>query len=94
MTVDITLNIGSQAQTVEVSGDAPLIDTQSAEQATNLSGELLRNIPITGRHDWSDSLQITPGASLVLRATQRVDRHIFCADRRMRIMLRCWTVWI
>jgi hypothetical protein len=27
----------------------------------NLSGELLRSIPITGRHDWSDSLQITPG---------------------------------
>lgn len=61
VTVDIGLNVGSQAQTVEVSGDAPLIDTQSAEQATNLSGELLRNVPITGRHDWSDSLQLTPG---------------------------------
>src|ERR1700723_1252950 len=61
VTVDIGLNVGSQNQTVEVSGDAPLIDTQSAEQAVNLSGELLRNIPITGRHDWSDSLQITPG---------------------------------
>jgi hypothetical protein len=61
VTVDIELKVGSQAQTVEVSGDAPLIDTQSAEQATNLSGELLRNVPITGRHDWSDSLQITPG---------------------------------
>lgn len=61
VTVDITLNIGSQMQTVEVSGEAPLIDTQSAEQAVNLSGELLRNVPITGRHDWSDSLQLTPG---------------------------------
>ena len=61
VTVDIALKIGSQAQTVEVSGDAPLIDTQSVEQATNLSGELLRNVPITGRHDWSDSLQLTPG---------------------------------
>jgi hypothetical protein len=61
VTVDIPLKVGSQSQTVEVSGDAPLIDTQSAEQTVNLSGELLRNIPITGRHDWSDSLQITPG---------------------------------
>ncbi len=61
VTVDITLNVGSQAQSVEVSGEAPLIDTQSAEQAVNLSGELLRNVPITGRHDWSDSLQLTPG---------------------------------
>jgi hypothetical protein len=61
VTVDIALKVGSQSQVVEVSGDAPVIDTQSAEQAVNLSGELLRNIPITGRHDWSDSLQITPG---------------------------------
>jgi hypothetical protein len=61
VTVDIVLKIGSTSQTVEVSGETPLIDTQSAEQATNLSGELLRNIPVTGRHDWSDSLQITPG---------------------------------
>jgi hypothetical protein len=61
VTVDIPLKIGSQSQTVKVSGDAPLIDTQSAEQAVNLSGGLLRNVPITGRHDWSDSLQVTPG---------------------------------
>jgi hypothetical protein len=61
VTVDIAVKVGSQTQTVEVSGDAPVIDTQSAEQAVNLSGELLRNVPITGRHDWSDSLQITPG---------------------------------
>ncbi len=61
VTVDVPLKIGSETQSVQVSGDAPLIDTQSAEQAVNLSGELLRNIPITGRHDWSDSLQITPG---------------------------------
>jgi Carboxypeptidase regulatory-like domain/TonB-dependent Receptor Plug Domain len=61
VTVGIQLKVGSENQVVEVAGDAPLIDTQSAEQATNLSGELLRNIPVTGRHDWSDSLQITPG---------------------------------
>jgi len=61
VTVDIPLKVGLQSQTVEVRGDAPLIDTQSAEQVVNLSGELLRNIPITGRHDWSDTLQITPG---------------------------------
>ena len=61
VTVDVQLKIGSESQTVKVSGDAPLIDTQSAEQATNLSGEFLRSIPVTGRHDWSDSLQVTPG---------------------------------
>ncbi len=61
VTVDIPLSTGSQTEVVEVAGDPPLIDTQNPEQAVNLSGELLRNVPITGRHDWSDSLQITPG---------------------------------
>jgi Carboxypeptidase regulatory-like domain len=61
VTVDVQLKIGSADQTVQVSGEVPLIDTQSAEQAINLSGELLRSVPITGRHDWSDSLQITAG---------------------------------
>ncbi|HTV15728.1 MAG TPA: TonB-dependent receptor [Acidobacteriaceae bacterium] len=61
VTVDIPLQLGSQTQTVKVTGDAPLIDTESAEQAVNLSGTMLRNVPITGRHDWSDSLQVTPG---------------------------------
>ncbi len=61
VTVDIGLKVGSETQSIEVAGEAPLIDTQSAEQAVNLSGELLRNIPVTGRHDWSDSLQVTPG---------------------------------
>ena len=61
VTVDISLQLGSQTETVKVSGNAPLIDTENAEQAVNLSGGLLRNVPITGRHDWSDSLQVTPG---------------------------------
>jgi hypothetical protein len=61
VTVDIALKVGAQTQSVVVSGDAPLIDAQSAEQAVNLSGALLRDLPITVRHDWSDSLQITPG---------------------------------
>jgi hypothetical protein len=61
VTVDIPLKIGSQSQTVEVSGDAPLLETQSAEQSVNLSGDLLRNLPLSGRHEWSDALQITPG---------------------------------
>ena len=61
VTVDITLQVGSQTQTVEVSGEAPLLETQSAENSVNLSGSLLRSLPLSGRHEWSDVLQITPG---------------------------------
>ncbi len=61
VTVNISLKLGEQTSKVVVSGDAPLIDAQSAQQAVNLSGDLLRNVPVTVRHDWSDSLQLTPG---------------------------------
>jgi hypothetical protein len=61
VSVDIPLKVGAQTEKVVVSGDAPLIDAESAQQAVNLSGDLLRNVPISVRHDWSDSLQLTPG---------------------------------
>lgn len=61
ISVVVALTLGSEEQTVQVVSDAPLIDTQNAEQSINLSGEILRNVPITGRHDWSDALQLTPG---------------------------------
>lgn len=61
ITVDIQLKVGSLKETIEVSGETPLIETQSAEQSVNLSGDLLRNLPLSGRHEWSDALQITPG---------------------------------
>jgi hypothetical protein len=61
LTVDVDLQVGNVSQTVEVSGASTLIDTESSEQAINISGELLRNLPLTGRREWSDTLQLTPG---------------------------------
>jgi hypothetical protein len=61
VTVDIQLKVGSSTQTIEVSGEPPLLETQSAEQSVNLSGNLLRELPLSGRHEWSDALQVTPG---------------------------------
>ncbi len=61
VSVDIPLKLGAQTEKVVVTGEAPLIDAESAQQAVNLSGDLLRDTPITVRHDWSDSLQLTPG---------------------------------
>ena len=41
--------------------DVPLIDTFSSEQSVAISGELIRSLPLTGRREWSDTLQLTPG---------------------------------
>jgi hypothetical protein len=60
--LDVGIQVGQVSQSVDVvSGDAPLLDTVSAEQSVNISGELVRNLPLTGRREWSDTLQLTPG---------------------------------
>jgi hypothetical protein len=62
LTLDLELQVGNGNQPVEVTaGDTPLLETVSAEQAVDLSGELVRNLPLTGRREWSDTLQLTPG---------------------------------
>ena len=60
--LDIDLTVGNVNQTVEVSAvDTPLLETVSAEQAIDISGEMVRSLPLTGRREWSDTLQLTPG---------------------------------
>jgi hypothetical protein len=60
--LDIDLIVGDVNQTVEVTAaDVPLLETVSAEQAVDISGELVRSLPLTGRREWSDTLQLTPG---------------------------------
>jgi hypothetical protein len=67
ITLDIGLQLGNVSQSVEVSaGDSPLLETFSAEQAVDISGELVRNLTLTGRREWSDTLQLTSG---ILSAT-------------------------
>ena len=60
--LDASLKVGEVSLSVEVTkGEAPLIDTLSSEQTVNISGELIRSLPLTGRREWSDTLQLTPG---------------------------------
>ena len=62
ITLDISLQVGNLNQTVDVTAaDTPLLDTVSAEQSVDISGELVRSLPLTGRREWSDTLQLTPG---------------------------------
>ena len=39
-----------------------IIDTFSSEQSVAISGELIRSLPLTGRREWSDTLQLTSRA--------------------------------
>lgn len=60
--LDISLRVGNLSEAVAVTGSAStIIDTFSSEQSVAISGELIRSLPLTGRREWSDTLQLTPG---------------------------------
>lgn len=59
--LDLELTIGSISETVVVQKEAPLIESKTAVQAVNVSGDLQRALPITPKREWSGSLQLAPG---------------------------------
>jgi len=60
-TVNFTLNVAKSQQTVEVSGEAPLINPGNANTSTNLSAPALENLPNPGG-DLTYPLQFAAGA--------------------------------
>jgi hypothetical protein len=61
LTVDISLKLGNLAETVTVSGDSPMIETNRPTSVLNIDGELVRAAPITSRRLFSDALDLAPG---------------------------------
>ena len=57
--IDSTLAVGSVAETVTVSGAAPVVDSLHAGTTTNFNLELLQNIPST-RTSWFDTVAFMP----------------------------------
>jgi carboxypeptidase family protein/TonB-dependent receptor-like protein len=58
--VDAHLSTGSTTQTVEVSGAAPLVNTNSPDFAGVVEQETLRNLPVSN-YRWSSYALLTPG---------------------------------
>jgi hypothetical protein len=61
-TVDIELQLGNVAETITVSGEAPLVDTRSARAQTQYAAETLEALPGNGR--LSTLISVLPGAVL------------------------------
>ena len=57
------LQTGSQAQTVEVTADEPVLDFESAAYGGHLSNTEIESIPINNRR-WSTLALLTPGATV------------------------------
>src|SRR4029450_436322 len=56
LTIDIDLAVGTRAETTTVRAETPKLEASTAVQAVNIAGELQRQVPLTSRRDWADSL--------------------------------------
>jgi outer membrane receptor protein involved in Fe transport len=63
LTYDITLQVGSMGQTVEVDSSTPLMETTISSTGTTITPEQIQDMPINGRN-YLDLLQLVPGVSL------------------------------
>ncbi|MCA1585384.1 MAG: TonB-dependent receptor, partial [Acidobacteria bacterium] len=61
--VDIVMTVGGVDEVVEITADTPLLETQSGGRAVNVSGELLRSMPLSERREWYGSLLLAPGVT-------------------------------
>ncbi len=59
-TVDFKLSVGQSSQTVTVSGDAPLVDTTTADVSGLVSGQQIRQLPLNGR-SYDELMTLDPG---------------------------------
>ena len=62
LSIAFELPLESLPQTVTVRFEAPLLETSSAGQAVNVSGQLQRSLPLATRKLWSDFLRLAPGS--------------------------------
>ena len=91
LTIDFEMKVGTVEETVTVTGEAPLLETEKPIQAVNVAGDFQRDLPLSTRHDLTDSLEVTPGVAArtfisnngtqvyMLRGTD-VEQHVVLID--------------
>ena len=60
--VDLVMKVGTVSETIQVKGDAPLIETKSAVQSVSVTGETVQALPLGPQKHWSEFIRFTPGA--------------------------------
>jgi hypothetical protein len=68
-TVNAQLQVGSAAQTVEVTADVPLLKTETSEQSTTLEARSMSQLPQVTQ-DWENFMILLPGASGTVGSNQ------------------------
>lgn len=61
--VDFSLSVGGQSETIEVVGEAPVVDTTSSATDTNLTQENLFLLPVRPNNAATDMMNFLPGVN-------------------------------
>ena len=69
---DARLDVGSSHDQVEVSGELPLLETESSAQSTTIMPREIEDMPINGRN-YLDLLQLVPGVTINRQADANSD---------------------
>jgi hypothetical protein len=59
--LDVTLEVGSVNEVVEVTGNAPLVDTRDVQLGATVDSARIQELPLNGRNIY-DLMELTPGA--------------------------------
>jgi hypothetical protein len=72
LNLDIVLEVGSKHEEIEVSSEAPLLETQTSAQSTTIMPREIMDIPINGRN-YLDLMQMVPGVGINRQADPGTD---------------------
>ncbi|HET6929789.1 MAG TPA: TonB-dependent receptor, partial [Candidatus Acidoferrum sp.] len=61
--INVTLEVGTVQQKVEVSGTIPLLETSSSSEGTTIVPQQIEQMPLNGR-DYLDLMQLVPGVAI------------------------------
>jgi hypothetical protein len=72
LTLNLQLEVGRVDEVVNVSGDLPLLETNSSSSGTTILPDAISNMPINGRN-YLDLLQLVPGVAIYRQADANSD---------------------
>src|ERR1051326_6069126 len=69
--VDFTLSVGSMSETITVTAESPIVDSERAGLSVNINNQALTTVPVTTNRRFQDAWLVVPGVS-VNPATQEL----------------------
>ncbi len=62
LTIDFALTVQQGNDSVTVTGEAPVVDSEKTDVSQSVDGDLVKNLPIIGRR-WDNFVLLTPGTT-------------------------------